>query len=144
MIENKPNEITLIYHSEKAEDKKARAFIETVTGYTVKTLDLNHDHLTETQLAEIANKMSVEIKMLFDTTYRDRVSSRIEVDINSASDSDLLTILVKEPMLINTPITIIGKKAYRYTSANDLLIKNNGKEEIESTHISGEDGRTKF
>jgi arsenate reductase (glutaredoxin) len=141
MIENQPRELTLIYHSDKAEDKKARAFIETVKGYTVKTLDLNRDRLTETQLAEIADKMNVEIKMLFDTTYRDRFASASKVDISSATDSDLLTILIQEPILINTPITIIGKKAFLYASANELLSGNIGKDEMQSANDLAEEGR---
>ena len=64
MIENQPNELTLIYHSDKADDKKARAFIESVTDYVVKTLDLKRESLTETQLAEIAGKMNVRIELL--------------------------------------------------------------------------------
>jgi len=144
MIENQPKELTLIYHSEKAEDKKARAFIETVKEYTIKTLDLNRDHLTETQLAEIADKMNVDIKMLFDDTYRDRFSSRSKVDIHSASDSDLLTILIQEPILINTPITIIGKKAYLYASANELLTRIVGNAEIESAPDLPEEKRITF
>ena len=134
MIENQPHEITLIYHSEKAEDKKARAFIETVTHFTVKTLDLKRDHLTETQLAEIANKMEVEIRMLFDSTYIDRFPSKIKPDIASASDSDILTILAHDPILINTPIAIIGKKAYSYASAYELLTRI-GEDETQSTVI---------
>ncbi len=123
MIENQPNEITLIYHSDKAEDKKARAFVETIAGYTVKTLDLKRDRLTETQLAEIAHKMNVEFAMLFDATYKDRFKANGLHDIASASDSDLLTILTQEPILINTPITIIGKRAYLYAAAYELLTK---------------------
>jgi len=123
MIENQPKELTLIYHSDKGEDKKARAFIETVTGYAVKTLDLKHDRLTETQVAEIADKMNVNIKTLLDTTYADRFPSENRPDIASATDTDLLTILVHDHMLLNTPITIIGKKAYSYASAYELLTR---------------------
>ena len=63
MIANQPNELTLIYHSDKADDKKARAFVESVTDYKVKTLDLKKESLTETQLVQIANKMDVKIEL---------------------------------------------------------------------------------
>jgi arsenate reductase-like glutaredoxin family protein len=131
MIENQPNEITLIYHSDKAEDKKARAFIETISGYTIKAMDLKRDRLTETLLAEIAHKMSVEIGMLFDSTYKDRFESSAINDIAMASDSDLLTILIQQPVLIKTPIAIVGKKAYSYASAYELLTKKIGGEEYD-------------
>jgi arsenate reductase-like glutaredoxin family protein len=142
MIENQPKEITLIYHSDKAEDKKARAFIETITGYTIKTLDLKKDHLTETQLAEIAMKMDVSIERLFDPTYKDRFQANDTTKVTSANEADLLTILINEPMLINTPITIIGKKAYLYASAYDLL--TNKIETENQTPIIFTAGRTVF
>ncbi len=132
MIENQPNELTLIYHSDKAEDKKARAFIETIIGYAVKTLDLKRDKITETQLAEVANKMEVDIQMLFDPTYKDRFKTTNAHTITNASDADLLIILSREPILINTPITIIGKRAFRYSSANEVMIKNLTSDKIAS------------
>jgi arsenate reductase-like glutaredoxin family protein len=123
MIENQPNELTLIYHSDKPDDKKARAFIESVNDYKVKTLDLKKDSLTETQLAEIADKMSVKIEMLFDPTYKDRFHSKGPLTTHSVTDSDLLAILSYEQILIKTPIVIIGKKAWQYDSANEILNK---------------------
>jgi arsenate reductase-like glutaredoxin family protein len=94
-----------------------------MVGYTVKTLDLKKDRLTETQLAEIANKMNVSIDRLFDPTYKDRFQANGTHNITSADDADLLSILAHESILINTPITIIGKKAYLYGAANELLTK---------------------
>ncbi len=133
MIENQPNELTLIYHSDKADDKKARAFIESVTDYSVKTLDLKKESLTETQLAEIAGKMDVKIKDLVDPSYQDRFQSKDLNTLTSVSDSDLLTILTQESILINTPIAIIGKRAYQYASAYDLLNKNMTTDGVAST-----------
>lgn len=133
MIENQPNELTLIYHSDKADDKKARAFIESVTNYSIKTLDLKKEALTETQLAEIAGKMDVKIKDLVDPSYQDRFQSKDLNTLTSVSDSDLLTILTQESILINTPIAIIGKRAYQYASAYDLLNKNMTTDGVAST-----------
>lgn len=123
MIENQPNELTLIYHSDKGDDKKARAFVESVTEYKVKTLDLKKNCITETQLAEIADKMGVKIEMLFDPTYQDRFKSQEPLVANAVTDSDLLAILAHEQILIKTPIAIIGKKAYQYDSANEIINK---------------------
>ena len=123
MIENQPNELTLIYYSDKGDDKKARAFIESVTAYKVKTLDLKKNSITETQLAEIADKMGVKIEMLFDPTYQDRFLSKGQLTTDAVTDSDLLSILSHEQILIKTPIAIIGKKAYQYDSANEILNK---------------------
>jgi len=132
MIENEPNELTLIFHSDKDQDKKARAFVETLTDYKVKTIDLKREALTETQLAEIANKMGVSVRQLIDPGYKDRFESKDVKTIDGVFDNDLLTILKQEPILINTPIAIIGKRAFSYASAYDLLNRNSATDGVSS------------
>lgn len=92
MIENEPNEITLIFHSDKEEDKKMRAFVETISTYKTKTLDLKRDSLTETQLAEIATKMKVSVSGFVNQTYIDRIHSETKQGIQSMTDNDILTL----------------------------------------------------
>lgn len=133
MIENKSNELTLIFHSDKDQDKKARAFVETLSRYKVKTLDLKREKLTETQLAEIAGKMDADIRKLVDATYLDTTGSEKTNDIMAMHDNDLLLLMKEQPMLINTPIIIIGTQAYQYHSAYDLLTSNAGTEGVEVT-----------
>jgi arsenate reductase len=124
MIDNQPNELTFIFHSDKDDDKKGRAFIETVDDYKVKTLDLRNEPVTETQLAEIADKMGLPIQDLVDKTYKDQVESDNKKITAAMWSNDLLTLLKQEPILIKTPIVIIGKKAYTYASSYDLLTEN--------------------
>ena len=75
MIENEPRELTLIYHSGKTDDKKARAYVESLPTLAIKTLDLAKEKITETQLARIADKMQMTIEELVDITYDDRSSA---------------------------------------------------------------------
>ncbi len=121
MIENEPNEITLIFHSDKADDRKMRAFVETISTFKVKSLDLQKQSLTETQVAEIGNKMNVSINSLIDKTYLDLNSKKENNDIDSISDADMLTMIVQNPKVLHTPILIVGKKAYSYESAFEIL-----------------------
>jgi arsenate reductase len=121
MIENQPNEITLIFHSNKDKDKKMRAFVETISTYKVKTIDLKRETLTQTQLAEIANKMKVEIRDLMDQSYIDTIKGETSKGEESMSPNDLLTLITKNFLLLETPILIIGKEAYHYQSAYTLL-----------------------
>lgn len=120
MIENQPREITLIYNSDKFEDKKARAFVESLPGYKLKTLDLTNDALTETQIAQIAIKMKLNIEELLDPTYDDHISVHKE-GLKLMSRSEMLVLMANEPKLISTPILIIGTRAYRYGSAYELI-----------------------
>ena len=57
MLDNQAREITLIYHSEKTDDKKARGYVESLPDVTIKTLDLAREAITETQLAQLADKI---------------------------------------------------------------------------------------
>ena len=121
MIENQPNEITLIFHSDKDKDKKMRAFVETISTFKIKTLDLKRDALTQTQLAEIANKMKVEIKDLIDESYMDTIKGETKEGEESMSPNDMLTLISKNFLLLETPILIIGKDAYHYKSPYQIL-----------------------
>jgi arsenate reductase len=114
MIENQPNEITLIFHSDKEEDKKTRAYVETLEDYAIKTIDLKRERLTETQLAEVADKLGVAVGTLVDEHYSDRV--KIE-SVEGLRDQDTLKLLAHDPILLATPILIIGKHAYQFESS---------------------------
>ena len=122
MIENEPRELTLIYHSEKTDDKKARAYVESLPSLAIKTLDLARDKVTETQLAQIADKMQVPIGELVDTTYDDRSTSAQETESIKQTDSAELLILIRHnPKLLATPILIIGGRAYKYSTSYHLI-----------------------
>ena len=120
MIENRPNEITLIYNSTKPDDKKARAFAEALPDFVVKTLDLAIETLTETQLAQIADKMEGTVEDLIDPTYDNHISVHKE-RLKLVSPSDMLILLANDHKLIATPILIVGAKAYKCNTSYDLI-----------------------
>ncbi len=122
MIENEPNEITLIFHSDKDEDKKMRAFVETISTFKIKSLDLKRDSLTETQLAEIADKMHVSINDLLDSSYMDSIKTEKGIQyLKLMSRQDVLTLIKQNPTFLATPILIIGKNAFPYRSSFEML-----------------------
>ena len=122
MIENKPRELTLIYHSEKTDDKKARAYVESLPTLAIKTLDLAREKVTETQLAQIADKMQLPIDELVDITYDDRsTAARQTGNIKQMDSGELLILIRHNPKLIATPILIIGDKAYKYATSYHLI-----------------------
>jgi arsenate reductase-like glutaredoxin family protein len=122
MIENEPRELTLIYHSEKTDDKKARAYVESFPSLTIKTLDLARENVTETQLAQIADKMQLPIEELVDITYDDRSTEvRQTENVKQMDSADLLILIRHNPKLLATPILIVGNKAYRYATAYHLI-----------------------
>jgi arsenate reductase (glutaredoxin) len=135
MIENQPNEITLIYHSDKPDDRKARGYADSITTFTLKAWDLRNEPLTETQLAEIAQKLGIEIRDMIDTTYADRTSS---AQLDRMAEADILNLLAHEAILVHTPILIVGKKAFRYNSSYELISENgrsSGVENISAANV---------
>jgi arsenate reductase-like glutaredoxin family protein len=120
MIDNQPRELTLIYHSEKADDKKARGYVESLPSLAIKTLDLAKESLTETQLAQLADKMEMPLASLVDATFGE--NSKEEKKIYDAmEETELLTQIKHNPKLLDTPILIIGDRAYKYGSAYHLI-----------------------
>lgn len=122
MIENEPGELTLIYHSEKTDDKKARGYVESLRLRAIKTLDLARDPITETQIAQLADKMNEPIENLIDPTYDERSNSKEnKAGLKKMDSTELLTMIKHNPKLLFTPIVIIGGRAYKYGSAYHLI-----------------------
>lgn len=120
MIENKPNEITVIYNSEKHDDKKARGYAESLHDYTVKTLDLAREPITETQLAQLAEKMNVHVRDLIDTTYGDYAQPSHN-ELPDLDEGSYFKMMARNPMIISTPILIIGNKAQKFGSGYNII-----------------------
>jgi len=122
MIDNKPRELTLIYHSDKTDDKKARGYVESLRDVTIKTLDLAREPITETQLAQLADKIEVPVQELIDITYDEREDTESNKEgLKEMEPTEILTMIKQNPKLLCTPIVIIGDKAYKYGSAYHLI-----------------------
>jgi arsenate reductase-like glutaredoxin family protein len=120
MIENESNEITVLFNSNKEDDKKARGYAEALPGYVIKTMDLARESLTETQIAQVAEKMGVRIEDLVDPSYDDHIGVHRE-GVKLTGPSDLLTLMAQDPMLLHTPILIVGKRAFKYGSGYNII-----------------------
>jgi arsenate reductase-like glutaredoxin family protein len=122
MIENQPRELTLIYHSEKTDDKKARGYVESLRTSAIKTLDLAREQITETQLAQIADKMQLPIEELVDVSYDERADTTENKEgLKKMNKTELLTVIKHNPKLLATPILILGDKAYKYGTGYHLI-----------------------
>ena len=122
MIDNQPGELTLLYNSEKPDDKKARGYVESLPSVVIKTLDLSRESITETQLAQVANKLGISIPDMIDPTYDDSGSSDTKVnDLQAMQSQELLKLMANNTRLLATPIIILGDKAYRFGSSYELI-----------------------
>ena len=133
MIENEPRELTLIYHSGKSDDKKARGYVESLPSVAIKTLDLAKESISETQLAQVADKMGEPVANLIDPTYDDRENTTANKEgLRQMDTTQLLTFIKQNPKLLDTPIVIIGKRAFKLGSGY-YLIKQYMAEGVNST-----------
>ncbi|MBA4058511.1 MAG: hypothetical protein C0490_27585 [Marivirga sp.] len=122
MIDNQPGELTLLFNSEKTDDKKARAYVESLPSVVVKTLDLSRESVTETQLAQISDKLGLPISDMIDPTYDDSGSPEHKVnDLRAMDDQELLNLMAHNTRLLATPIIILGDKAYKFGSSYELI-----------------------
>src|SRR5690606_13961460 len=105
------------------DDKKALAFVHSLNGYAVKSLDLATERITPTQLAEIAGKLGCTVEQLLDQTYIEQVKGKTNTRSNilSLTGEDLLQFMVANTRLVRTPLVITGKTAFIYESAYDLV-----------------------
>jgi arsenate reductase-like glutaredoxin family protein len=127
MIDNQIRELTLIYHSEKSDDRKARGYVESLRQVTIKTLDLAREQLTETQLAQLADKMGEPVANLIDPTYDDRGAKGENQDgLKEMDTAELLVMIKHNPMLLDTPIVILGDKAHKYKTGYNLIRERMG------------------
>lgn len=114
----KENEILLIYNSEKYEDRKAKGYADTMKDHALNERDIAKNNLTETQIAEIARNMNVDMSELIDKnsdTYLHHLKDK------GFSESELTKLMVKNPDLIKTPIAYIGSKSFFVKSAYDFV-----------------------
>jgi arsenate reductase-like glutaredoxin family protein len=97
------NEILLIYNSNNLQDRHAYGYAQSLRDYSLKTIDVHKDELSETQIKTIANMLEVEPEDLIDQQSSKFQREYADKDISS---KEILTILKKNPVMINTPIVL--------------------------------------
>lgn len=117
----KENEIVLIYNSEKQQDRKTKGYADSLGDHMLNERDVLTDNLTETQIAEIAQDMKIELVELVDKNSELYIN---ELKDKSFSDEELTKLMVKNPELIKTPIAYYGSKVFFVGSAYDFVNKD--------------------
>ena|ERR1041385_5070974 len=120
MNEGRPDEVTLVFHSEKEQDREMRAYLEAIEGFGVNAIDLKVEKLTEEDLTDIACKLDVEVADLFDPVCADRAKIG---PLKGIQKEDALKLLAGDPILLSTPIIIIGEHAYQFESSSELIME---------------------
>ncbi len=97
----KKQEIKFIYNSKKKRDREAFGLIKALDKHVINELDTSKNKMTETQLAELAEKLSVTIDDLFDPN-----TEEYSEKFKSLSDEDKLLLINTDMSLLKTPIVV--------------------------------------
>lgn len=117
------NEIKLIYNSSRVEEKRAVGYAEALKDHKLLTIDVRKEHITETQLAELANKLGVPIDELVNKNaelFKDEYADK------DLEDEELLKVLSQNPDMLKTPIALMDQRAFFVTSSYDFVKEDMG------------------
>lgn len=102
------DEMYFFYNSEQYEDSKALGYAETL-DQKINIQDISKDHLTQTQIAELAEKMNMSIADLVNTNHEDYINDYKNKDL---PDTEWLKLLEEKPELLRTPIAMTSSKTF--------------------------------
>lgn len=102
------NEMRFFYNSEKYNDSKALGYAETANA-KINIIDLSKEPLTQTQIAELAEKMEVPVSKLVDTNEELYLTQYKGKDL---PDEEWLKVMEENPSLIKTPIAMTSSETF--------------------------------
>lgn len=106
------NEYLLIFNSKDLQDREAAGYLRTLRSISINEKDVSKDMLTETQLAEAANLLDVD------------VSELLTIDGSSNHDfstNEIVKLLRNEPTLLKTPFILSKERSFFVDSPLNLI-----------------------
>ncbi|MGK7389927.1 MAG: arsenate reductase family protein [Candidatus Cyclobacteriaceae bacterium M2_1C_046] len=102
------NEMKFFYNSEKYNDSKALGYAKTANK-TVNVHDVSKEGLTQTQIAELAEKMNISVKELVDKNHELYLTDYKKKDL---PNEEWLKLLEENPSLMKTPIAMTANATF--------------------------------
>lgn len=118
MIEGGSSEMIFIYNSKRDADKQALAYIS-VFSDKIHKLDVQSDPLSPSLLKDLAAKLGVSWQALADHDC-EGLQCR-EYYMHLSSPEDYISLLLKHPEYLKTPVLIYGDRAHFIARETDLL-----------------------
>lgn len=117
ILANDDEQLTYIYSSESDLGRKVLGYLEGLDE-GIRTVDISRDNLGDTVWTEISEILGMSFKEILAIDHPDAP----EVVVNGDFDvNGWLKILDKNPMLLQNPIAINGKKSKLIKSRSDIL-----------------------
>lgn len=118
MFSSSDTTITLIYHSDDHIGKSIFAYAK-AEGLAIRDIDIAHTKISETNWAEFADKLGIEIKDLVNQdhpNYNQHYDQHVDL-----SDQDWLKFLEKNPATLRAPIVMKGDKIQMMENPQDMV-----------------------
>jgi len=106
-------ELHLIYNSNALQEREAYGYIKSLSNHKINETDVYKNKLTERMLADLAKKLAIPLKELFDPTHEKYESEIANADFEP---NDILKMISEDLSLLKTPIL---------ESENDAQFVNN-------------------
>jgi arsenate reductase len=116
-IASSERQITIYYSSGSIRAKKALAFAK-AEGLPILEIDILKTPLTGTQIAELADRLGMEIK---DLVNQDHPTFRSRFQHQDLSENDWLKMIRRNPDIMKQPIAIRGSKTILVESPSDII-----------------------
>lgn len=116
-IATSTRQITFYYNSKSDKAKKALAYAK-AEGVPILEIDVLKTPLTGTQIAEIADRLNLEIKDLVNQEHPNFVS---EFRHHKFSPEDWIKYIQHNPEILKQPIVIRGSKTILVETPSDII-----------------------
>ena len=117
VISTSERQITIFYNSESDKGKQTLAYART-HGLAIEEIDLSLTPLTGTQIAELANRLGIEIEDLIN---QEHYKYRKKFTFQNFSCEDWITMIQNHPEIMKQPIALKGHKTILVEKPTDIL-----------------------
>lgn len=116
-IATSDRQITLYYNSESRRAKQTLAYAK-AEGLAILQIDILKTPLTGTQIAELANRLGIEVKDLINQEHPAYMS---KFDSHELSTNDWIKLIRSNPEIMKQPIALRGSMTILVETPSDII-----------------------
>ena len=117
VISTSERQITMFYNSKSDKAKQTLAYART-HGLAIEEIDISKTPLTGTQIAELADRLSIKINELVN---QEHFKYRRKFNFKDFSSEDWITMIQNHPEIMKQPIVLRGNKTMLVETPTDIL-----------------------
>ncbi len=116
-IATSDRQITIFYTTNSVRAKQALAYAKS-EGLAIQPIDILKTPLTGTQIAELANRLGIEVKDLVNQEHPAYVKKFEPVELSS---QDWITLIKHNPEIMKQPIALRGSHTILVETPSDMI-----------------------